>query len=112
MNTLFSLPTEPLKSASIKGITADVLVEVYIEHPNSTSVGDKCVCYAASKQVISEMIPEGLEPYSEKHPDEEISMFVSSGSILKRMIPSVMIVAAGNKVLKELKERIRGIWNS
>ena len=56
------------------------------------------------------MIPEGLEPYSEKHPDEEISMFVSSGSILKRMIPSVMIVAAGNKVLKELKERIRGIW--
>jgi hypothetical protein len=39
-------------------------------------------------------------------------MFVSSGSILKRMIPSVMIVAAGNKVLKELKERIRGIWNS
>lgn len=112
MNTLFTLPTEPLKSASIKGITADVLVEVYIEHPNSTSVGDKCVCYAASKQVISEMIPEGLEPYSEKHPDEEISMFVSSGSILGRMIPSVMIVAAGNKVLKELKERIRGIWNS
>ena len=110
MNTLFSLPTEPLKSASIKGITADVLVEVYIDHPNSTSVGDKCVCYAASKQVISEMIPEGLEPYSEKKPDEEISMFVSSGSILKRMIPSVMIVAAGNKVLKELKERIRGIW--
>ena len=112
MNTLFSLPTEPLKSASIKNINTDVLVEVYIDHPNSTSVGDKCVCYAASKQVISEMIPEGLEPYSEKKPDEEISMFVSSGAIIKRMIPSVMIVAAGNKVLKELKERIRNIWES
>lgn len=112
MNTLFSLPTEPLKGSSIKGITTDVLVEVYIDHPNSTSIGDKCVCYAASKQVISEMIPEGLEPYSEKRPDEEISMFVSSGAIIKRMIPSVMIVAAGNKVLKELKERIRGIWES
>ena len=110
MNTMFTLPTEPLKGSSIKGITTDVLVEVYIDHPNSTSVGDKCVCYAASKQVISEMIPEGLEPYSEKKPDEEISMFVSSGAIIKRMIPSVMIVAAGNKVLKELKERIRGIW--
>ena len=112
MNTLFSLPTEPLKSSSIKGITADVLVEVYIDHPNSTSVGDKCVCYAASKQVISEMIPEGLEPYSEKKPSEEISMFISSGAIIKRMIPSVMIVAAGNKVLKELKERMRNIWES
>jgi hypothetical protein len=111
MNTLFSLPTEPLKGSSIKSITTDVLIEVYIDHANSTSVGDKCVCYAASKQVISEMIPEGLEPYSETKPDEEISMFVSSGSILGRMIPSVMIVAAGNKVLKELKERIRGIWN-
>ena len=111
LNTLYTLPTEPLKSASIKGRTCDVLIEVYVEHPNSTSIGDKCVCYAASKQVISEMIPEGLEPYSETKPDEEISMFVSSGSIIKRMIPSVMIVAAGNKVLKELKERIRGIWN-
>lgn len=112
MNTVFTLPTEPLKSSSIKGITTDVLVEIYIDHPNSTSIGDKCVCYAASKQVISEMIPEGLEPYSEKKPNEEISMFVSSGSIIKRMIPSVMIVAAGNKVLKELKERMRNIWES
>lgn len=110
MNTMYTAPTEPLKTPTIKGKTCDVLIEIYIDHANNTSIGDKCVCYAASKQVISEMIPEGLEPYSENKPNEEISMFISSGSIIKRMIPSVMIVAAGNKVLLELKERIRGIW--
>ena len=110
LGTLYSMPTEPLKSSSIKGITCDVFVEIYIEHDNSTSVGDKAVCYGASKQIISEMIPEGLEPYSETKPFEEVSMFVSSGSIMGRMIPSVMIIAAGNKVLIELKNRIRQIW--
>ena len=75
------------------------------------SVGDKCVVYAASKQVISEVIPDGQEPYAESTPDEEISMFVAPGAILKRMIPSVVLTAAANKVLINLKRQIGKIYN-
>jgi hypothetical protein len=112
MGMFYDRPTEPLKSPTIKGITCDVLVEVYIEHEDEASVGDKCVAYAASKQVLSEVVPEGLEPYSESHPEEEISMFVAPASILKRMIPSIVIIASGNKVLVECKRAIRKIWES
>ena len=110
MGTLYSLPTQPLKDSSIKGIKCDVLIEIYIEHGDDVSIGDKCVVYAASKQVISEVVPEGQEPFAESDPDEEVSMFVSAGSIMKRMIPSVMIVGAANKVLINLKRQIRDIW--
>lgn len=112
LGTLYSAPTEPLKGSSIKSINVDVLIEFYIEHTDDVSVGDKCVVYAASKQVISEVIPQGLEPYAESTPDEEVSMFVSPGSVMKRMIPSIAIIAGANKVLIELKKQIRDIWNT
>jgi len=111
MGTLYGAPTRPLSGQTIKGIRCDVLVEIYIEHGDDVSIGDKCVVYAASKQVISEVVPEGLEPYAESAPNEEISMFVSAGSILKRMIPSVVLTAAANKVLINLKSQINNIYN-
>lgn len=111
MGTLYALPTEPLKTPTIKGINADVIIEIFIEHDDEVSVGDKCVAYAASKQVISEVIPEGLEPYAESTPDEEVSMFVAAQSIMRRMIPSIIMVASGNKVLLELKKQIAKMWN-
>lgn len=111
MDMLYDEPTEPLKGNTIKGITCDILIEIYIEHEDSVSVGDKNVCYACMKQICSEVVPEGLEPYSENNPEEEISMFVSGVSILGRMVPSAVIVAAGNKCLIELKKQIRRIYN-
>lgn len=110
MGTLYNLPTQPLRESSIKGIKCDVLIEIYIEHGDDVSIGDKCVVYAASKQVISEVIPEGQEPFAESDDGEEISMFVSAGSIMKRMIPSMIVTASANKVLVNLKRQIRDIW--
>ena len=110
MGTLYRLPTAPIKGQTIKGIHCDVLIEIYIEHGDDVSIGDKCVVYAASKQVISEVIPEGMEPYTASDPDEEISMFVAPGAILKRMIPSMVLNASANKVLVHLKKQIRDIW--
>lgn len=112
MDTLYALPTEPLKGSTIKGITCDVLVEIFIEHPDEASVGDKLAIYGASKQVLSEVVPEGLEPYSETRPEEEVSIFVSPSCVLKRMIPSLVITASANKVLVELKRSIRKLWGS
>ena len=110
LDTLYTLPTAPIKGTTIKGRTCDVLIEIYIEHEDEASVGDKLAMYGASKQVLSEVIPEGLEPYAESTPDEEISLFVSNSGILKRMIPSLVVTASGNKVLVELKKRMRKIW--
>ena len=112
LDTLYDRPTGPIRGQQIKGISTDVLIEVYIEHMDFQSVGDKLVAFAASKQVIADMVPIGLEPYSELLPDEEVSVFVSPRSILGRMIPSLVTVACGNKVLIELKRRIKTIWES
>lgn len=111
LGTLYDRPTEPLKTPTIKGIYTDVLIEFYISHDDEMSVGDKCADYGACKQVISEVIPEGLEPYSEYRPEEEISLFQAPSSILKRMVPSLVVTAAGNKILIELKRQIEKIWN-
>ena len=108
---MYSLPTEPLKGSTIKGQTCDVLIEVYIEHADEASVGDKLAVYGASKQVLSEVVPEGQEPYSETRPEEEVSLFVTPSAILKRMIPSLLVTASGNKVLVELKRSMAKIWN-
>lgn len=112
LDTIYSLPTEPLKGTTIKSQTCDVLIEIYIEHADEASVGDKLAVFGASKQVLSEVIPDGMEPYTESRPDEEVSIFVSPSAVLKRMIPSLVILAAGNKVLIELKRKIADIWNS
>ena len=112
LGTLYDKPTEPLKTPTIKGINTDVLIEFYIAHDDEASVGDKCVDYGACKQIISEVIPEGLEPFSEYRPDEEISLFQAPSSILKRMVPSLVVNAAGNKVLIELKRQCKQIWES
>lgn len=110
MGLVYDYPTEPLNAPTIKGRSCDVLIEVYIEHEDEAGIGDKCAAYGANKQIISEVVPPGLEPYSENDPDEEISVFVAPASILKRMIPSVVILAAANKVLVNLKRQVIQMW--
>lgn len=102
--------TEPTKSKyhSIKGIKGiDVLIEIYIEHEDTLGVGDKIVLYTANKQIVSEVIPKGYEPYSEFRPDEEISVLTSPGTIARRMTGSVINISAMSKVLIELKRKIK-----
>lgn len=111
MGTLYGAPTEPLKGTTIKGQTCDVMIEIYIEHADEASVGDKLAIYGASKQVLSEVVPLGMEPYTETNPDEEVSLFVTPSAILKRMIPSLLVTASGNKVLVELKRKMKRIWD-
>ena len=104
--------TEPIvdKYHSIKGNKGiDVLVEIYIEHEDTMGVGDKVAQYNANKQIISQMIPKGWEPYSELRPNEIISSLSSPGTIARRMTPSVLTIMAANKVLIELKRKLQDI---
>lgn len=103
--------TEPVANRynNIKGKykSKDILIEIYIEHGDTVGVGDKVALYSANKQIISEVIPEGYEPYSEFRPEEEISVMTSPGTIARRMTPGVIPISAASKVLIELKRKIK-----
>lgn len=102
--------TEPIKSRynSIKGNKGiDVLIEFHIEHKDVAGVGDKIALYGPNKQIISEVIPKGWEPYSEFRPDEEISVLTSPGTIARRMTSSVIAISAAMKCMVELKRKVK-----
>lgn len=101
--------TEPIVNRynSIMGIKGiDVLIEIYIEHDDVMAVGDKIALYSANKQIVSQVIPKGYEPYSEFRPEEEISVMTSPGTIARRMTSSVIPISAAFKVCIELKRKI------
>lgn len=110
---LFTDSTEPIvnKYNKIKGKYkgVDVLIEFYIEHTYGLAVGDKIAVYSANKNVISEIIQKGYEPYSEFRPDEEVSMLVSPGTVNRRMVTSIIPICGIYKVLIELKRKIAGM---
>lgn len=102
-------PTEPVKNPynAIKGNKGiDVLIEIHIEHKDVLGVGDKIALYSANKQIVSQVIPKGYEPYSEFRTDEHISVLTSPGTIARRMTPAVIGVSAAMKCLIELKRKI------
>ena len=102
--------TEPIVNRynSIMGIKGiDVLIEIFIEHDDVMAVGDKVALYSANKQIISQVIPKGYEPYSEFRPDEEISVMTSPGTIARRMTGSVISISAAFKCMIELKRKIK-----
>lgn len=110
---LFTDSTEPVvnKYNKIKGKYkgVDVLIEFYLEHSYGLGIGDKVAMYSANKNIVSEMVQKGYEPYSEFRPDEEISMVVSPGTVNRRMVTSVIPICGIYKVLIELKRKIKDI---
>ena len=102
--------TEPVVSryGSIKQFkNIDVLIEIYIENSDTVGIGDKSVNYGPNKNIISEMIPKGYEPYSDFRLDEEISLLSAPGAISRRYLSSLIPIACANKVLIELKRKIK-----
>lgn len=112
---LFNEPTSKIKPSAdgkIKGkeVFDGVLIEFYIKYFDPITVGDKITFYSALKAIVGEVVEEGLEPFSEFRPDEEISAFLGPSAVLARMVPSVMLVMFGNKVLIELKNKLKDIY--
>lgn len=105
---------EPNKYGVIKGqkVEEGVLIEFYIKHEEPLEVGSKIAMFTGLKNTIGEVIEEGYEPYSFFRPEEEISSVIASNSILKRMVPSVILTCFGNKCIIELKRKLQDIWNN
>lgn len=100
-------------AGQIKGREFDgVLVEYYIEYVNPLTIGNKITYFSALKCTIGDVIPKGLEPYSEFRQDEEVSAFLGQHAVLARMTPSIFSTMFGNKVLVELKRSLQEIYNS
>jgi len=104
----------PTSDGKLKGkeVFDGVLIEFYIKYYDSIGVGDKLTFYSALKSIVGEVIPEGYEPYSEFRPDEEISSFVGPSAVLARMTPSIIFTMFGNKVLIELKNKLKEIYEN
>ena len=113
MMTESSGKTEPDRYGNIRGIKVNdgVAIEFYIKHSEPLEVGSKVANFSPLKNVVSEVIPLGYEPYSEHRPDESVDTIISPSSILNRMVSSVVPTIFGNKVIIELKEKLREIWN-
>jgi hypothetical protein len=103
---------EPSAFGKIKGKDVDgVLIEFYIRYNDIVGVGDKITFFSALKSVVCEVIEEGYEPYSSFRPDEEVSAFIGPMAIAARMVPSTMMTIMGNKVLVELKRKLKEIYD-
>ena len=105
--------TKPNQFGVIKGENVEdgVLIEFYVKHSEPLEIGSKIANFSAIKNTIDEIIPKGYEPYSEFRKDEFIDTIIASNSLLKRMTPSVLVTALGNKCIVELKRSLEDIWN-
>ena len=105
---------EPNKFGVIKGQKIEeggVMIEFYIKHSEPLEIGSKIANFTALKNTIGEIIPAGYEPWSSFRPEEEVSTIIASNSILKRMTPSILLTALGNKCIIELKNSLKEIYN-
>jgi hypothetical protein len=97
-------PTGKLKKAD------DALYfEFYVEHIDKVGLGDKITYFAANKAVEKNVIPKGKEPYTDFRPNEEVSALLSVSSINKRMVTSIMLNGALNKLMIELDRSVKDI---
>ena len=101
-------PTYKLEqSGKVKNLEDSVKIEFYLQYEDTFSIGDKLVYYTAVKGVDKDIIKTGLEPYTNREPDEPIDSFVPLGGISARMVTSIENVVSCNKVFIELDKCIK-----
>ena len=86
-----------------------VLVEFYIKYFDKMSVGDKLVYFSALKGTVKTIFPEGKEPYSEYRPNETIHSLLPIHGVDNRIVSSILIQGAINKVIIELDRHVKDI---
>lgn len=96
-------------TGKLKKVDEGVLIEFYLKYEDKMSIGDKLIYYSALKGVIKDIFPEGKEPYTNFRPNEPIHSLLSQGSVLGRMVCSVIMNMSINKVLIELDRKVKDI---
>lgn len=93
----------------LKNSEDKVLIEFYLKYTDDLSVGDKIVYFSALKGTIKRIYPEGEEPRSEYRKNEVISSLLPLSGINGRMVGSVPILTALNKIIIELDRHVKDI---
>lgn len=86
-----------------------VKIIFYISYNDKLSVGDKVVAQSANKGTIKNIFPEDLTPFSEFRPNEPIHALFAARSFNARMVTSVWVSGAINKVMIELDRAVKDI---
>ena len=112
MVTESSGTTTPDRYGNIRGekVNDGVLIEFYVKHAEPLEVGSKVANFSPLKNVVSEVIAPGYEPYSDFRPEESVDTTINPSSILNRMVSSVTPTILGNKCIIELKRSLYDIW--
>lgn len=103
-------------NGKLKGVDDGVLIEFYIKCEDKMGIGDKLVYNSAIKGVVKDIIQPGDEPYTDYHPQEQVDALLTTSSINARMVGSIILNGALNKVLVELdrqcKEKLGIKWKN
>lgn len=86
----------------LKDCPDGVKIEFYVEYMDIVAVGDKIVYNAANKATVKNVLPAGLTPTTDFRPNEPVDALVSVTSIAKRMVVSIPIYGALQKLMVEL----------
>lgn len=107
-------PVKPDYQGKIKNhvVNEGIMITFYISFKDIMKRGDKLSSEFALKSITSHVIDEGLEPYSEFRPDENIDLITAPLSISARKTPSIFIAMFGNKIMIEAKRHLKDYWNN
>lgn len=91
--------------------TGKILIEIYQKYTDYPGSGDKLVFYASMKTTIHRQVPKELSPYVYGNKERVIDAILSPTSIGARMVTSILWALYGNKLVYQLKEKVREIYN-
>lgn len=95
------------KTGVVKNVEDGILIKFYLSYEDKLSIGDKIIYQNACKGVVKDVIPKGQEPKSEYRPEEPIDTIVPYFGSSNRLVSSIAITMALNKVLVELDRHVK-----
>lgn len=96
-------------TGKLKNVEDGVMIEFYLKYEDKMSVGDKLIYFSALKGVVKDIFPKDKEPYTNFRPNEKIHSLLSQGSVVGRMVCSIILNLSINKVLVELDRKVKDI---
>ena len=94
----------------LKNSEDKILIEFYMTYHDTLSLGDKIVFFSALKGTIKRIYPNGKEPRSEFRKNETLKSLLPLSGVNARMVGSVPILTALNKVIVELDRAVKDIY--
>jgi hypothetical protein len=83
-----------------------ILIEYYVGEDHSMIAGDKLTFSSSIKSVVSQILPEGKEPYKFSGIHRKLDAIMSFFSIENRMLRSIYFSGWLGKIVKEYGERL------